>query len=72
MGKIKSKAVKKAGKDLIEGGIEFNENFEYNKKILGKRMPSKKVRNQIAGYLARIIKREKRKKQEIEKQIKNN
>ncbi len=53
MGKIKSKLVKRTANELIKKGIEFNESFEDNKKILGKTMPSKKIRNQMAGFLAR-------------------
>ena len=53
MGKIKSKLVKRTANELIKKGIKFNENFEDNKKILGKTMPSKKIRNQMAGFLAR-------------------
>ena len=56
MGKIKSKQVKRASHELIEAGIEFNSNFENNKKILGKEMPSKKMRNKMAGYIARFEK----------------
>jgi ribosomal protein S17E len=48
MGKIKTRLIKRTAKELVEKGIEFQENFEKNKKILGKEMPSKKVRNQIA------------------------
>ncbi len=53
MGKIKSKLVKRTSKRFIEEGIEFSEDFEKNKKILGREMPSKKIRNQMAGFLAR-------------------
>ena len=53
MGKIKSKLVKRTSKELIKRGIEFGEDFEKNKKILGREMPSKKIRNQMAGFLAR-------------------
>lgn len=56
MGKIKSKLIKRTAKNLIEKGVEFNDNFEKNKKVLGKTMPSKKIRNQIAGYLTRLKK----------------
>ena len=38
-------------------GVEFSEDFEKNKKILGNNMPSKKIRNQMAGLLSRIKKR---------------
>jgi ribosomal protein S17E len=56
MGKIKSKLVKRTAKELIKKGIQFNKSFEENKKILGKTMPSKKIRNQMAGFLARLEK----------------
>ena len=54
MGKIKSKLVKRTANELIKKGIQFNKSFEENKKILGKTMPSKKIRNQMAGFLARL------------------
>ena len=55
MGKIKSKLVKRSAKELIKKGIEFNQKFEDNKKILGNNtMPSKKIRNQMAGYITRL------------------
>ncbi|GAH57225.1 unnamed protein product [marine sediment metagenome] len=53
MGKIKSKLVKRTSNELIKKGVQFSESFEENKKILGKNMPSKKIRNQMAGFLAR-------------------
>jgi len=65
MGKIKTKLVKRTGELLIEKGIGFTESFEKNKRILGRTMPSKKIRNQIAGYLSRIKKREKLNKVKI-------
>ncbi len=60
MGKIKSKLVKRSSKNLIKRGIEFNEDFERNKRILGNTMPSKKLRNQIAGFLSKLKKEEKK------------
>ena len=62
MGRIKQAMVKRASFELLELGIEFQNNFEANKKLLGHVMPSKKIRNKIAGYLARL------KKAEIDKQ----
>jgi len=56
MGKIKSKLIKRTVKSLADRGVEFSSDFEKNKKILGKTMPSKKLRNQIAGYAARLKK----------------
>jgi ribosomal protein S17E len=61
MGKIKSKLVKRSAKELIKKGIEFSEDFEINKKILGNTMPSKKIRNQMAGYLSKLSKEGKQK-----------
>ena len=63
MGKIKSKQVKRASEELAENGIEFHPDFEKNKKILGKNMPSKKMRNKMAGYLARSLKQKEREKE---------
>ncbi len=61
MGKIKSKLIKRSAKSFIEKGVEFTENFEKNKKILRNTMPSKKLRNQMAGFLSKTIKQEKQK-----------
>lgn len=59
MGKIKSKAVKKASVELIDRKIEFTEDFEKNKSMLKGTMSSKKVRNQMAGYLSRLKRQER-------------
>lgn len=59
MGKIKSKMVKKAGDELSKKDFGFSHDFERNKKILGSNtMPSKKIRNQLAGYISRLKKKE--------------
>ena len=70
MGKIKTKLIKRTGETLMKKGIGFNENFEKNKKILGREMPGKKVRNQIAGYIARVKKREEQERKRIEESLK--
>lgn len=59
MGKIKSKLIKRSAKSFIEKGVEFTESFEKNKKILRNTMPSKKLRNQMAGFLSKTIKQKK-------------
>ena len=59
MGKIKSKLIKRTAKVLKEKEVNFSEDFERNKKILGETMPSKKIRNQMAGYLSRVKKQER-------------
>jgi len=63
MGKIKSKLIRRTANTLLEKGIEFSESFEENKTFLGNSMPSKKIRNQVAGLLSKIKKQEKLKKQ---------
>ena len=70
MGKIKTRLIKRTAETLAKKDLEFNENFKRNKKILGREMPSKKVRNQIAGYISRIKKRERIKQENIEKSVK--
>lgn len=66
MGKIKTKLIKRTSGTLIKTDIPFNESFENNKKILGgNTMPSKKIRNQIAGYLARVKRQEAKRKAEL-------
>ncbi len=56
MGRIKSKLVKRTAKQLLKEKNKFNDNFEENKRILKDSMPSKKIRNQIAGYITRLKK----------------
>ncbi len=66
MGKIKSKLIKKSGTKLVKKGVIFNESFEDNKGVLGSNtMPSKKLRNQMAGYLVRLKKQERIKQLEF-------
>ncbi len=61
MGRIKTKPIKRASLSLVEKAPElFDSTFEHNKKVLGRNMPSKKVRNMIAGYIARIKKNTKK------------
>ncbi len=56
MGKIKTKLIKRTAQKLIKKGIKFSESFEENKKILGDTLPSKKIRNQVAGFITRTKK----------------
>ncbi len=62
MGKIKSKQIRRTAKEIMEQGIEFSENFEKNKRILGQEMPSKRMRNQLAGFLVRFSKNKAKEK----------
>jgi len=59
MGRIKSALVKRTAEKLLKEENTFSESFERDKKMLGNTMPSKKVRNKIAGYIARLKKRER-------------
>lgn len=61
MGRIKTTLVKRTSRKVIEETPEsFNKDFEQNKKSLGKTMPSKRMRNMIAGYISRIKKNTKK------------
>ena len=57
MGKIKSKSIKRSANMLIKKGIKFSDSFEKNKELLGNALPSKKIRNQMAGFLTRLKKK---------------
>jgi small subunit ribosomal protein S17e len=60
MGRIKSTLIKRTSRQLIENTDEsFGKTFAENKKALGTTLPSKKMRNKIAGYIARIKKNTK-------------
>jgi len=61
MGKIKSKLVKRTAEELVKQGVNFTTDFQKNKEIIGNTMPSKKIRNQVAGYLVRKTRVEKEK-----------
>ncbi len=58
MGKIKSKLVRRAARNLSNEGVPFSNDFEKNKKILVGLVISKKLRNQMAGLTAKTRKRE--------------
>ncbi len=60
MGRIKSTLVKRTSRQLLKNSDEsFGKTFEENKKALGTTLSSKKMRNKIAGYVARIKKNTK-------------
>jgi ribosomal protein S17E len=58
MGKIKSKSIRKATKTLTNEGVKFDSDFEEDKKILKGLIISKKLRNQMAGLMAKTKKDE--------------
>jgi len=61
MGRIKSKLIKRTGNTLLNEENLFNDNFNINKKVLRNSMPSKKIRNQVAGFITRKKKESKSK-----------
>ena len=70
MGKIKGKLIKRTANTLLKEGIEFTGSFDKNKKILGNTMPSRKIRNQLAGFLSRAKKKEKQEQLKMLKESK--
>ena len=72
MGRIKSTLVKRTAKQLlVQSDMSYNEAFDNNKKILGNTMPSKKIRNKIAGYIGHLnrLKRESAEKASKPKKV---
>ncbi len=63
MGRVKSLAIKRTTRKLIEKYPNlFTDDFEKNKKILNETLEvNKKNRNSIAGYITRLVKKEKSK-----------
>lgn len=61
MSRIKGKAIKRATFDLLKKYPDrFTKDYEKNKKKLEKTVEHKKSRNSIAGYLARLIKKQEK------------
>ena len=61
MGRIKTRTIKAASRDLYEKhGEELTTDFQKNKKVVDERLntSSKKLRNIVAGYTARLKKSE--------------
>jgi len=59
MGRIKTMLIKRTTNDLFsEHSKDFKDSFEENKKIVSQYLdiPSKKLRNVIAGYVTRLVK----------------
>jgi small subunit ribosomal protein S17e len=62
MGRVRPRYIKSLGEKLLEMYPErFNDNFEENKKAVAELadIPSKTVRNRVAGYITRLVKRRK-------------
>ena len=62
MGRIKAELIKRATNNLMkEYGDKFTDDFNQNKKIVSEYVviSSKKLKNIIAGYATRLVKRKK-------------
>ncbi len=60
MGRIKTQLTKRVTNDLIEANPDtFKKDFGENKKLVDEfaDVPSKKMRNVIAGYVTRLMKK---------------
>ncbi|WP_440060120.1 30S ribosomal protein S17e [Thermogladius sp. 4427co] len=58
MGKVRSRLVKRVAKQLLENYPQlFTRDFERNKQLVSKLVTvrSKKLRNQIAGYITHLV-----------------
>jgi small subunit ribosomal protein S17e len=63
MGKVRIGLVKRTARKLLEMYPDlFTEDFEHNKKVVSQLIEttSKKLRNQIAGYVTRLVRLYKR------------
>ncbi len=63
MGRIKGTLVKRVTKSLLkQHNDKFSADFTANKKVLSSLMPTtksqKKIRNSVAGYISRIVKKQ--------------
>ena len=59
MGRIKTQLIKRVAMKLFDKHkTELKDNFEQNKQIVGQvtDIQSKKLRNNLAGYLTRLVK----------------
>tara|TARA_Y100000310_G_C20663987_1_gene806412 strand:+ start:816 stop:1046 length:231 start_codon:yes stop_codon:yes gene_type:complete len=60
MGRIKTTLVKRTGRQLNSKTPEsFGKEFEGNKKALGHTLPSKRMRNMVAGFITRFNRNKK-------------
>ncbi len=58
MGKVRTKMIKRTARELLEKYPDlFIWDFEHNKRVVARLVDvkSKKVRNQIAGYITHLI-----------------
>ncbi|MEM0027273.1 MAG: 30S ribosomal protein S17e [Ignisphaera sp.] len=69
MGKVRISVIKRTARKLLQQySNEFGEDFQHNKEVVKKLVntSSKKLRNQIAGYITHLIKVEKRRQEQAQ------
>lgn len=72
MGRIKQIPVKRTGDELIEKyEEEFSVDFQHNKEKVEElsNVESKSMRNKIAGYVTKVMKKEKERREREEKKV---
>ena len=65
MGKVRPRMIKRIARELVEKYHDrFTTDFETNKKLVAEltNVESKTLRNKIAGYVTRLMKREAKRK----------
>lgn len=69
MGKVRTKLVKRIARELIEKypGL-FTRDFNVNKQLVSNlaTIPSKKLRNQVAGYITHLVSISAKRKEAVE------
>ena len=61
MGRVKATLIKRTAKKLLNEKPEaFSEDFDYNKRKIKKLVPAKRMRNSVAGYIARLKRKKTR------------
>ena len=71
MGKVRTALVKRTARKLLEMYPDlFTGDFEHNKRVVSQLIEfrSKKLRNQIAGYITHLVNRARKRKEKAETQ----
>ncbi|MCG2890053.1 MAG: 30S ribosomal protein S17e [Acidilobus sp.] len=66
MGKVRTSLVKRTARELLAKYPDlFTEDFQHNKKVVSQLTvwSSKKLRNQVAGYVTSLVKLQKKRQQ---------
>lgn len=66
MGRIKNALIKRTARNLLKEENKFKEEFDANKKLLKEGMPSKRMKNKVAGYISRLKRMEREKTEALE------